>query len=179
MLQRFCTAGFQVAGLPHGILLASLITLHKRGEIASNVGNSVQMGTEAREAGAGAKKGSKGSRGVGNEEEETKEANDEEHEVQEEEQEEEEEEEQGKRQEEEETEEEEHEEGREKDKKEESGPCMVVELSAPGGRTEDVEKGTGDAITVLLILLLLSEGAETGGIWDIPGGGRKETDDGN
>ena len=35
-----------------------------RGEIVSKVGSSVKIGTEASEAGAGARKGSSGSRGV-------------------------------------------------------------------------------------------------------------------
>ena len=48
ILQRFYTAGFHAEGLPQGILLASLITLHKRGEIASKVGTSVKVGTEAK-----------------------------------------------------------------------------------------------------------------------------------
>jgi len=46
------------AGLPQGILRASLITLHKRGEMSANDGNSVK----SMEEGAGARKGSRGSR---------------------------------------------------------------------------------------------------------------------
>ena len=64
ILQRFCTAGFHAEGLPQGILLASLITLHKSGEITSKVGTSVKEGTDAREVGAGVRKGIKGSSGA-------------------------------------------------------------------------------------------------------------------
>ena len=64
MLHRFCTAGFHVEGLPHGTRRAALITLHRCGEIVSKVGSSVKIGTETSEAGAGARKGSSGSRGV-------------------------------------------------------------------------------------------------------------------
>jgi hypothetical protein len=204
MPQRFCTAGFHAEGLPQGILLASLITLHNKGEIASKVGTSVKVGTEARECGAGVKKGSNGSRGLGgryecgvSEKEETEEGHEEEEEKERgiEEEHEEEHEEEERQSEEEETEEEEHAEGRmheeheeeqedeerqeeeEKETEEEeyegrakdkkgSGPCMVVELSAalcariPGG--------------ALLTMLLLSDGAETGGIGlDIPGGAER------
>jgi hypothetical protein len=53
MLQRFCTAGFQVEGFPHGIRRAALITLHREEEIISGVGSSVKVGTEEREVGAG------------------------------------------------------------------------------------------------------------------------------
>lgn len=141
ILQRFCTAGFHDEGLPQGILLASMITLHKRGEIASKVGTSVKVGTEAREGGAGVRNESKGSSGleggceggVGNEKEEKEEGYEEEEEQEtgiEEEEHEEEHEEEERQLEEEETQEEEHAEGTEGHKKEESGPCMVVELSA-------------------------------------------------
>jgi outer membrane biosynthesis protein TonB len=163
--------------MPHGILLASFITLHKRSEIALNVGTSVKAGTEAREEGAGVKNGSKGSIGLGGdegragseeeekEEEEREEEQDEDkrsaEEETEEEEPEEEEETKDEETEEEEKEEAEHEEGREKDNKEEKGPCCA---RIPGGRTVDVEK-------VSLILLLLR-----GKIWDIPGGGEKGTD---
>ena len=123
ILQRFCTAGFHAEGLPQGILLASLMTLHKREEIASKVGTSVNTGTEAREGGAGVKNESKGSSGlegdeVGSEKEEKEEGHEEEKEEEEEEYAGEQEE--AERQLEEETEEEEHE-GREKDKRE-NGP---------------------------------------------------------
>jgi len=74
MFQRFCTAGFHAEGLPQGILLASLITLHKSGEIASKAGTSVKRGTEMIGAG-GVRKGSNGSREGGTGAWETKKKN--------------------------------------------------------------------------------------------------------
>ena len=53
-------------------------------------------------------------------------------------------------------------------------PCVRI----PGGRTDDVEKGTEEVVAVTLVLLLLREGAEgEEKFWDIPGGGKTETND--
>ena len=64
MHHRFYTAGFHAAGLPQGILRASVIALHKRGEMRSKEGISANERTEAGGAGV-ARKGGKGSRGMG------------------------------------------------------------------------------------------------------------------
>ena len=191
MLQRFCTAGFHVEGLPHGILLASFTALNKRGEITSKVGTSVNEGTDVTEGGAEVKNGINGSRGEDSGREEEEKQGDEETEAEEQPEVEE-------REEEELEDEEAGEDGCNKNaSKRERGPVMVTEVNETAllfsDKLEELgillvscnegERSKEVVLSLLLLLLMLAigtekeevcEGKKEGGdekFWIIPGGG--------